>query len=194
MKRSYPQIQDETTLVNGWTKKQGESTMTTIRDAVAEDLPQLVALVGAFHDEHSRMIGGRSRRSPAAIRAEVERFLNFEDGGYMVAVSDTGDLLGFRRWALHDGFYFTRDIYVAQEARGHGVARALIRHFERWLVENGQTIACISCTPHNAAMIALARSEGYCTLNMIEMRKDLVEDRRRPGGEVQALGLPWEVV
>jgi GNAT superfamily N-acetyltransferase len=166
----------------------------TIRDASTRDIDQLIPLIAAFHHEHSRMIGGSSTRSLAEIAEEVERFLDSSDGGYIVAIASTGDLVGFRRWELHDGFYLTRDLYVVEGTRRHGVARALIRHFEQWLREHGQTVACISCTPHNMAMIALARSEGYRTLNMIEMRKDLLKGRRKPWGQVEALGLVWELL
>ena len=166
----------------------------TIRDASTRDLDQLIPLVVAFHHEHSRMIGSRSTRSLVAIGEEVRRFLTMSTGGYMVAVSGTGKLVGFRRWELHDGFYFTRDMYVVESERRHGVARTLIRHFEKWLLENEQTMACISCTPHNMAMIALARSEGYRTLNTIEMRKDLIAERRTARGKGEALGLVWKLL
>jgi GNAT superfamily N-acetyltransferase len=77
--------------------------------------------------------------------------------------------------------------------RRKGVARILIRHFEEWVKEKGQDIACISCTPHNLAMIMLARSEGYEILNMIEMRKNLTE-KEKPRGEVEALGFKWKIL
>lgn len=41
-------------------------------------------------------------------------------------------------------------------------------------------------------MIALARSEGYDILNMIEMRKDLTRDSRPHRDETDALGLKWK--
>lgn len=165
-----------------------------IRDARQQDLEQLATLVAAFHEEHSRMIGGDSTRSTGEIAEEVEQFLDCDNGGYILAVAASGDLVGFRRWELHDGFYFTRELYVARDARRGGVARSLIQSFERWLVEKGQTVACISCTPHNLAMIELARMQGYGILNTIEMRKDLSEDHRTARGNAHALGFVWELL
>jgi GNAT superfamily N-acetyltransferase len=143
------------------------------------------------------MISGARARSHGEVAEEVEQFLDRGKGGkggYMLALSAAGDLVGFRHWELHEGFYFTRELHVLRSARRRGVARALIHHFERWLLERGQTVACISCTPHNLAMIELARSEGYGILNTIEMRKNLNVDHCTPRGRADALGLVWEVL
>ena len=165
-----------------------------IRAAAASDREGLTHLVRAFRDEHSLLIGGQGRCTLDEAAQEVARYLGRDDAGYFVAVDPTGLPVGFRRWERRDGFYFTRELYIIPEVRRQGVARALIRHFERWLLENGQEIACISCTPHNVAMIALARAEGYGILNTIEMRKDLGASPRTPRGEREALGLAWKVL
>jgi len=70
----------------------------------------------------------------------------------------------------------------------------LIRHFEQWVLEKGQEITCISCTPHNIAMIQLARSGGYDLLNTVELRKNLTERMPNPNREVEALRLSWKAL
>ena len=72
-----------------------------------------------------------------------------------------GTLVGFRRWVLQEGFYFTREMYVVADRRRQGIAGLLIRSFEEWLLDRGQDIACISIVPGNSAMIGLARAVGY---------------------------------
>ena len=166
-----------------------------VREATREDLERLAPLVQGFWQEHSEMLGGPGEYcTPEEAREEVQKYLSREDTGYFVAVYSSGRFVGFRRWELHDDFYFTRELYVIPEVRRQGVARALIRHFEQWVLKKGQEIACISCTPHNVAMIQLARSEGYGILNTLELRKNLTERMRKPQGEVEALGLKWKIL
>jgi len=165
-----------------------------IREASKKDIRTLTQLVFEFRNEHSRMLGGGSNFTINDAKEEVERYMKMRDTGYFVAADSENRLLGFRRWELHDGFYFTRELYIIPNGRGQGIARELIRHFEKWVLKKGQDIACISCIPHNAAMISLARSEGYEILNMIEMRKDLIEQNKKPWGEAEALGLKWKTL
>lgn len=162
----------------------------TIREATLEDLEKLAPLVQGFWQEHNEMLGGPGDYyTLEEALQEAKKHLSREDSGYFAAVDSSGRFVGFRRWELHDDFYFTRELYVVPEARRKGVARALIRHFEQWVLEKGQEIACISCTPHNIAMIQLARAEGYDILNTIELRKNLTDRMPKPQGEAEALGL-----
>ncbi len=140
------------------------------------------------------MIGGKGAFELKEAIEEAKTYLDRKDTGYfVVAGSSSNRLIGFRRWELHDGFYFTRELYVAPGMRRKGIARKLIRFLEKWLLEKGQDIACISCVPRNKTMIALACSEGYCILNMIEMRKNLIPDNK-DRHEEEALGLKWKVM
>ena len=167
----------------------------TIREATLEDVERLAPLVQGFWQEHNEMLGGPGEYCTLEeAREEAQKYLSREATGYFVAVDSSGRVVGFRRWELHDDFYFTRELYVVPEMRRKGVARALIRHFERWVLEKGQGIACIACTPHNVAMIRLARSEGYDILNTLELRKNLTDRMPKPQGEVEALGLKWKIL
>lgn len=172
---------------------------TKIRPATEEDEGALTDLMLDFKEEHSRMIGGEKDMEPETARKEVRTRLKCQDEGYFVAVPkepkrEQCNLLGFRRWKYEEDFYFSKTLYVRPEARRSGVARALIRHFEDWLVDKGQEIACITCTPHNVAMINLARSEGYDILNTVELRKNLTSKPPEPRKEKEALGLNWKVL
>ena len=167
-----------------------------IRSARKEDEEELARLVTQFKREHSEMIGGEGDFALDAAREEVAERMAGEDEGYFVAVDGDGPdhLLGYRRWKLEEEIYFSKELYVVPESRRSGVARALIGHFEDWLLDRDQEIACISCTPHNMAMIGLARSEGYNVLNTIEMRKNLTDSAREPRGRKEALGFTWKVL
>jgi len=165
-----------------------------IREATDNDRDDLTRLLLDFRNEHSRMIGGEGSVTLDEAADEVQENLGRQDTGYCVALDSASKrLFGFRRWELHDEFYFTRELYVIPDMRGQGVARELIRHFEQWVCEKGQDYACISCTPHNVAMMILARSEGYQILNMIEVAKHLGENPATPRSQTEAVGLKWKV-
>lgn len=164
-----------------------------IRKATIYDAEKLAPLIKRFWEEHSELLGEKKEYPLNKAFEEAKRNLTRKDSGYFIALH-SGKIIGFRRWELHDDFYFTRELYVLPEFRRKGVAKTLIRHFEKWLIEKGQDIACISCIPHNIVMIQLARSEGYDILNMIEMRKNLKETAKRPRGETEALGFKWKIL
>jgi ribosomal protein S18 acetylase RimI-like enzyme len=164
-----------------------------VREATEQDVTELSGMLAEFRIEHSRMIGGTAEYKLEYALEDVRKHFAQDGAGYFVVEDDSGRLLGFRRWELSDGFYFTREMYVVPDARGRGVAKALIRHFEHQLREKGQDVACISCTPHNVAMIELARAEGYTILNTIEMRKNLVGDMKTRG-EARALEWRWDIL
>jgi len=166
-----------------------------IRETFKDDINDLAQLVLEFRKEHTQMLGGKCTLTLDEAVEEVKEHLDKEDSGYFVAVDSlSNQLIGFRRWELHEGFYFTRELYIIPDMRRQGIAKALIRHFEKWVLEKGQNIACISCVPHNVAMIMLARSEGYEILNMIEMRKDLTGKTKKPRSQTDALGLRWKLL
>ncbi len=166
-----------------------------IREALRDDTDNLARLLLAFRNEHSQMMGGKGSFTLEQAREEVKGNLHRQDSGYFAALnSSSNQLVGFRRWELCDGFYFTRELYVIPDMRRQRVAKELVRHFEQWVLGKGQDIACISCTPQNVAMMTLARSEGYGILNMIEMRKDLIDDAGEPRSETEAVGLKWKLL
>jgi len=78
--------------------------------------------------------------------------------------------------------------------RRQGIARKLVEYFEKWALERGQKIACISITPHNREMLELLALEGYTILNKIEFRKDLSPDARAPRGTIRLFDREWKVL
>jgi len=167
-------------------------TVVTIREAQTDDLEAIWPLVQAFRDEHGEMLGAGIRSTREQAIEEARSNLESASAGYILAFDSGQRVVGFRRWELHEGFYFTRELYVVPDMRRRDVARRLIRFFEQWLLDKGQDIACISTVPANRRMIELARSEGYDVLNMVELRKDLIpSDRKRT--EVDALGWKWRI-
>ncbi len=93
----------------------------TIREATLEDLDRLVPLVQGFWQEHNEMLGGPGEYyTLEEARKEAEKHLSRKDSGYFVAVDSSGRFLGFRRWELHEDFYFTQELYVIPEVRRRG--------------------------------------------------------------------------
>ena len=138
------------------------------------------------------MLGTGIRHTRDQATEEARTNLESDAAGYILAIDSGRRVVGFRRWENHEGFHFTRELYVVPEMRRKGIARQLIRFFEQWLLDKGQDIACISTVPANRRMIELARSEGYEVLNMLELRKDLVpSDGKRT--DVDALGWKWRI-
>jgi len=163
-----------------------------IQQATRGDIEELSLLLKAFRNEHSSLLGGKTEYTLQEAQEEVKSVLESPACGYLIIESD-GEMAGFRRWELHEGFYFTREMYVREDMRGRGFSKAMIRHFETWARKEGQDIACISSIPANDPMIDIARSEGYDILNTIEMRKDL-KDRNRTYNTVNALGRIWNIM
>ncbi|MFO8062147.1 MAG: GNAT family N-acetyltransferase, partial [bacterium] len=163
-----------------------------IQQATTRDIEGLSLLLKAFRNEHSLLLSSNREYTLKEAQEEVKSVLEDPACGYFIIESD-GEMAGFRRWELHEGFYFTREMYVREDMRGRGLAKAMIRHFENWVKNNGQGIACISCIPVNDPMIDIARSEGYDILNTIEMRKDL-KGRNKAYNTVSALGRIWNVI
>ncbi len=119
-----------------------------IRQADQSDAGELTRLVHRFNREHSRLIGGRGMHHESNASTEVQSRLKREDTGYFVAVDSTsGRIVAFRRWELHEGFYFTGPLHVTPDLRRSGVARALIRHVERWLLQKGRTSLAFPACP-----------------------------------------------
>jgi len=165
-----------------------------IRHAELPDIDLVAGLVARFRMEHSALIGGDSQVAASEVRNEIEAHINSERCGYILGFDRDGAAAGYRRWEDSDGFIFTRELYVIPQYRQMGIARQLIEFTEKWLLEIGQDIACISIVPSNDVMIGLARSMGYTTLNTIEVRKDLTGGGRKPRNQVEAVNSTWEVL
>lgn len=165
-----------------------------VRSAIETDKEQIIVLVTEFWAEHRSLLNSNYKLDYDVTATEVQKKYANPNTGYIVAVKQTTNkIVGFRRWELHDGFYFSKEMYVKPAMRKKGIAKHMIKHFEQWLMDKGQDIACISLVPRNSKMLELARSEGYTILNTIELRKNLSTDLKKPNTKISFLKKDWEV-
>ena len=166
----------------------------TIRQAISDDVTALIKLVSQFWPEQSRMIGGNFSLTEEECLAEVNDRLSDSNSGYFIALNESGEIVGYRSWELSGSFYTTCEMFVVPTMRRQGIAAQLVEHFERWLADQGQDIACISITPQNNAMLKLLVREGYTILNKVEFRKNLSPDARAPRSTLRLYDLEWNVL
>jgi GNAT superfamily N-acetyltransferase len=86
------------------------------------------------------------------------------DGSFIVGWSDGREVCcgGYKR--LPDGACEIKRMYVAEEARGRGVARRLLRELERRAGEHGYTIARLDTGPRQPHARRLYKSAGYAEI------------------------------
>ena len=112
------------------------------------------------------------------------------DSKSMIFVAENrGKLVGFARVQLWDGAYFVREVFVEKPFRRKGVGSKLLANCEEFALENGETSIYLTVEPKHSVSIEYLVRNGYDTLNMLELRKDLVVDgSSERKGSVDILG------
>lgn len=132
-----------------------------IRQADSQDIDTVLPLFGAY-----RVFYGLA---PQARASWVYLAARLADGSscLLLAEDDDGAGLGFA-W-LYPGFdslalapsWQLHDLFVAPEARGHGIARALLDAAEAAAREAGAACIVLQTAHDNLAAQALYQSAGY---------------------------------
>jgi GNAT superfamily N-acetyltransferase len=135
--------------------------MIRIRSAGEEDVPRIAPLFDAY-----RQFYGKASDPEAARRFIHERFQKSESVIFL-AEDESGRALGFvqlfpsftsvqarRLWILND-------LYVTEEARGHGVGRALMEAAREHAVKTGAMRLTLETMDDNRKAWALYESLGY---------------------------------
>jgi L-amino acid N-acyltransferase YncA len=151
----------------------GAMTHPMLRAATASDLPAIAAI----YAHHVRTGLASFETEPPTLAAMTQRFESLADAGhpYLVAVHE-GVVLGY----AYAGAYRTRlayrftvedSIYVAADATGRGIGRALLARLVAECEQRGyrQMLAVIGDSA-NVASIALHRACGFtlkCTLDAV---------------------------
>ncbi|MEJ2762944.1 GNAT family N-acetyltransferase [Photobacterium sp. MCCC 1A19761] len=97
----------------------------------------------------------------------IEARLEHQDSVIFLALADDGEPLGFVQ--LYPSFssvamksmWYLNDLFVADSARGQGVARALLKHVESFAKETGALTVKLATAVSNVKAKALYESEGY---------------------------------
>lgn len=133
-----------------------------IRDAASDDVPALVALEARCFET--------DRLSARSFR----RFLSRPTAELIVTAED-GSIRGYALVLYHRNASLARlySIAVAPEARGRGLARALVAELERRALARGMTRLRLEVHVDNAAAQRLYREMGY---REFAIRPDYYED------------------
>jgi ribosomal protein S18 acetylase RimI-like enzyme len=134
----------------------------TIRSATGERDADLIA---PLFDSYRQFYGKPA--DPALARAFIGDRLTANESVILMAEGPSGECVGFvqlfpsftsvearRLWVLND-------LYVAPEARGHGVGRALMEAARRHAVATGAKRLTLETMEHNRAAWTLYESLGY---------------------------------
>jgi GNAT superfamily N-acetyltransferase len=151
-----------------------------IRPATTDDLLDLAPLYREFFSLHRRFLGNRAPLTDTEA-AETARQALAQPQSWLLVGEDceTEDLAGFVRWEEREGAFFGRELFVRPEHRGQGLGTRLQEAAERRVGAAGADAFFISVVPHNREMLAFAHCRGYDTLNTLELRKELGEERPR---------------
>ncbi len=99
------------------------------------------------------------------------------------------ELVGFARVQFWDGAYFIREVFVERSFRRKGVGSRLLTHCEEFVLKNGETSVYLTVEPKHSVSVEFLAHNGYDTLNMLELRKDLtLDDSPERQGSVEVLG------
>ena len=118
------------------------------------------ALAQAMREEIAEMYDGLELDGPAMPRAGAEE-LSPPDGAFIVGwrAGEPVCCGGLKR--LSEGTCEIEKMYVVLAARGHGVARALLRELERAALRLGYDIARLDTGPKQVRGQGLYADEGY---------------------------------
>jgi GNAT superfamily N-acetyltransferase len=86
------------------------------------------------------------------------------------------ELVGFARVQLWEGAYFVREVFVKKPLRRKGIGSKLLAGCEEFVLKNGETSVYLTVEPKHTVSIDYLIHNGYDTLNMLELRKDLTMD------------------
>ncbi len=136
-----------------------------IRKAEKKDLGSAAALAALLWPEHE----------PEELLPEFRALLKSGKGALFLA-SENEDDLGFAQVQLRHDYVegtetspvgYLEGVYVREEARGRGVARALLRACEAWTAQRGCREFASDCELGNAASLAFHLHNGFTEMNRI---------------------------
>jgi ribosomal protein S18 acetylase RimI-like enzyme len=132
--------------------------------AAPEEAPHVAELLAGFRDH----MGG-SHPPDGAIRAGVERLIARNDTEYLLAAVGDGPAQGVAQVRYRWGIWWDaedcwlEDLFVAAEARGNGLGRALVETMLERAAARGCRRAELDVNTENPAALALYRSLGFET-------------------------------
>ncbi len=133
--------------------------MTTLREAVAEDVGALNEMVTAFVQKPCQM-----------TRAQLEAYLTLPDQHVAVSCDDDGKLDGFLEWTVwrpslsfSGKVCFIQSVYVKEAVRQNGIGGALLDYVKNWARNNGCSVLHLETSSKDA--LEFYKKRGYTECN-----------------------------
>jgi ribosomal protein S18 acetylase RimI-like enzyme len=159
-----------------------------VREYRSRDFGVLVRFYREFFNEMREWQGwGHLQLTDEDAAATAKESLDPQSA--MFVAEDSGQLVGFARVQLWDGAYFIREVFVATPYRRKKVGSKLLAKCEEHVRKQGEISVFLTVEPQHAISLRFLIRNGYDTLNMLELRKEVGEagvPQRR--GEVRILG------
>jgi GNAT superfamily N-acetyltransferase len=165
-------------------------TMRNIRYREYEkrDFHALSSLYRGFYNE-MRDWQGWSKLKLDEKGAEGTARESLGNNSVVFVAEDNEKLVGFARVQFWDGAYFVREVFVEQLFRRRGIGSKLLASCENLVRQKGETSVYLTVEPKHSVSIEYLIYNGYDTLNMLELRKDLLKgDSPERQGNVNVLG------
>ena len=137
-----------------------------IRDATAEDIPDIIALAeDTWRPTYVPIIGEMQVRymldkfySPAAVLAQMK------DGQHFLLMLENEEPVGFASYSKNDGgTYKLNKLYVQTNIQGRGLGKALLGAVMRQVKDLGAEELILNVNRHNPAK-AFYEREGFVVL------------------------------
>lgn len=124
--------------------------------------------------QEGRWIGTEPGFSRELYRKNWSAWIKNPGDLFMVAVDDTGSVIGLLIVHPHIEFGPTLGILVDERYRAQGIGRALIEHALAWGRERGLAALHLLVFPHNTAALALYAAVGFVEVE--RFKRDVTRD------------------
>ena len=136
--------------------------MTSVRPATAADLQAAAAI----YDEQVRTGISTFDLAPPGLAYWQHRLESTEPGDHFLVADRDGEVVGFAyssSYRPRPGYRLTREtsVYLAEDARGQGLARSLYDELVRLLCADGMHVALALIALPNPASVALHEACGF---------------------------------
>ena len=159
-----------------------------IRRYREDDFQALARFYREFYNEMREWQGWEQLKLDEEEAATTARECLSNNSTVFVAV-DHGKPVGFARIQPWEGAYFVREVFVEESARKKGVGSRLLVSCENFVRKKHETSVYLTVEPRHSVSIEYLVHNGYDTLNMLELRKDLIVNNLvRRKGSVEILG------
>jgi GNAT superfamily N-acetyltransferase len=156
-------------------KFKGDKTEAMIRRFQESDFQDLSSMYREFFNEMREWQGWEGLKLDNKEGDEVARE-SLDSNSVVFVAENQKKLVGFARIQFWDGAYFVREVFVEKSLRRKGLGSKLLASCEGLVLKNGENSIYLTVEPKHSVSIEYLIHNGYDTLNMLELRKDLVMD------------------